>query len=461
MSSGSDTKECPFCLETIKAGALRCKHCHADLTDTAPAPARVSLLAGPTIPAVPTASVSPPPAALKALHVLDLLAHLVDKGMVVFEEDERGPGRYRLLETVRQYARDRLRENEEAHALLRPRHRNFFLAVAEEAKPNLQGPEQARWLDTLESEHDNLRAALEWCLDEEEGAEAGLRLAGALSQFWWTRGHLSEGRQRCAEVLSHPGAQDWTKARADALNGAGSLARLQGDYASARVLFEEGLALYKELDDKQGMAASLNNLGLVASSQGGTASARSLFEESLAIMRELGDKQSIAGSLGNLGNVAREQGDYASARALLEESLALRRELGDKRGIANSLLNLGRLDCQEKNYAASRYCLAECLTLCRVLGDKRIMAYALECFAALARAQEQPDRAAQLYGASDALRAAIGVPLPPNEREEVERALAALRPTLGEEAFNGAWTAGCALTWEQAIEYALEDEASP
>jgi tetratricopeptide (TPR) repeat protein len=254
--------------------------------------------------------------------VLDLLSTLVDKSLVVYEPDESGQGRYRLLETVRQYARERLMESVEVEAV-RGRHRDHFLALAEEAKPKLRGPEQAQWLERLESEHDNLRAVLEWCLeDEEEGAgrnavssaEAGLRLSGALSVFWQTRGHVSEGRERSAAALSRRGTQGRTKARADALSGAGNLAHMQGDYASARSLFEEGLALQRELGDKSGIAMSYMNLGIVANDQGDYAAARSLYEESLALHRELGDKHGMAASLVNLGIVARQQGDTASAR---------------------------------------------------------------------------------------------------------------------------------------------------
>ncbi len=436
-----DEKTCPFCLKTIKAGALRCKDCHADLTDTAPAPA----------------GTSPNTIALNSEQVLDLLSALVNKNLAVYEETEDGQGRYRLLATVRQYGGDRLLENKEARAL-RARHRDHFLALAEEAATKLKGSEQAEWLETLESEHENLRAALERCLNgKAQNAEAGLRLAGALSPFWGTHGHLAEGRAWCEAALSRPGAQARTKARAEALHGAGVLALMQGDYASAGALLKESLTTMRELGDKQGIAIALGDLGLVASEQGDYTPARSLHEEGLVLRTELGDEHGIAGSLNDLGVVANLQGDYASARTLFEKGLAIQRKLRDKRGMAASLVNLGSVAWRERDYAASRHCLADCLSLCRVLGDKRITAYALEGCAALAKGQEQPDRATWLYGASDALRESIGVPLSPKGCEKADSDLTALRATLGEAAFDSAWTAGRAMIWEQAIEYALED----
>ena len=183
--------------------------------------------------------------------VLDLLTSLVEKSLVPFE-DQGAEARYRLLETVRQYARDRLLEAGQAEAV-RDRHRDWFLALAEEAGPKLYGPEPGAWMDRLEREHDNLRAALAWSEAQEQG-EVGLRLGGALWWFWHVRGYWTEGREHLAGMLALPGAEARTMARAGVLVSAGMLARRQGDYRAERALAEESLAICRELGDKSGIA---------------------------------------------------------------------------------------------------------------------------------------------------------------------------------------------------------------
>jgi predicted ATPase/class 3 adenylate cyclase len=321
--------------------------------------------------------------------VLDLLTNLVDKSLVI-AETQGETARYRLLETVRQYARDRLVEAEEVWTV-RARHWDHFLALAEAARPKLRSAEQAQWLAVLEQEHDNLRLALAFCLEEPAGGEAGLRLGAALYQFWSTRGHLTEGRQHLSALLSRPMRQGDLKARADALNGAGLLAQDQGDTTTARALHEESLTIKRELGDKQGIAISLNNLGIIAQHQGNNAAARTLYEECMTLSRDLGDKLGIAYCLMNLGNVAQDQGDTTAARALHEESLTIKRELGDKQGIASSLGNLGIVARQQNDYVVARALLEECLTLFRELGDKRNIASAVGQLGTVA--QEQGDTA--------------------------------------------------------------------
>ena len=317
-------------------------------------------------------------ASIEDWEVLDLLTSLADKSLVL-AQTQGETTRYGLLETVRQYARDRLTESGES-LVVRALHADYFLTLAEEVKPKLNGSEQGQWLGVLEEEHDNLRQALTWYaedIEDTEAGEKGLRLVAALQQFWSTRGYLSEGRERLGALLAHPRGQEPTKARADALNGAGSLAFMQGDYPQARGLHEESLTIRRELGDKSGIAFSLNNLGNVAYNQGDYGGARVLYEESLTIFRELGPKQGIALSLNNLGNVAYNQGDYPQARVLYKESLTIRRELGDKSGIAASLNNLGNVAADQGDYAAARVLYEESLTIRRELGNKSGIAASL------------------------------------------------------------------------------------
>ena len=307
--------------------------------------------------------------------VLDLLTGLVDKSLVAYEEEDE---RYRLLETVRQYARDRLLERGEAAIVaVRERHIDFCVQLAEAADAELKGPQSVLWLGRLEQEHDNMRAALAWCQGNAQAGDSGLRLGAALDQFWRLRGYWSEGREHLSTLLADAGSQVSQSARAQALMITGKMASLQGDYASARALYEESLAMRRELGDKQGMANSLRSLGIVASNQGDFASARPLYEESLAVSRDLGDKRGLAQSLHDLGKMASLQGDYANARALLEESLAIQKELGNKQGVADSLGSLGFMAFFQGDYANAHSLQEELLAIWRESGDKSGLALTL------------------------------------------------------------------------------------
>jgi non-specific serine/threonine protein kinase len=338
--------------------------------------------------------------------VVYLLIALIEKSLVVANEDG---DRYRMLETVREYARERLTESDSAEAV-RDRHRDYFLALAEEAKPKLSGADQAEWLQRLEIEHDNLRSAIERSLAQ-AGSEKGLRLCSALQQLWITRGHFSEGRQWCALALDRAQSETLTVERAMVLNTSGTLAHYLGDdassrslheeslaimrklgdrrgignalhslgnvaldkceFTSAQALYEESLAIRRELDDRVGIAHLLHNLGLVAYDQGDYPAARSMYDEALAMQRKLGDKGGISFALHNLAMVASVQGDAAFARSLYEESLAIKRELGDARGIANTLNNLGMSADQQGDHAGARALYEESLAIKRELGDRR------------------------------------------------------------------------------------------
>ena len=368
------------------------------------------------------------------MDVLDLVARLVDRSLLVAEE-VTGDLRYRMLETIRAYSREKLTAAGE-EAVVRERHLRWYLDLAEEAEPALQGPEQVTWLDRLEMEHDNLRAALEWCRDAGGDKEAGVRLAGALHRFWARRGYLSEGREWLETAITRcPDAP--AAARAKALYGAGALAFEQGDYGRAQVRGQENLTLYRSLGDDLGSALSLNILGNVARNRGeyGNAirlleeseaisrqreftwalaealnnlavtarrqrdhdRAKRLLEESLTLWRTLGDKWGLAAALGHLGVVARFGGDYERARALHEESLALRRELGDRQNIAAALSSLGTVAMLQADYPQAGLLFEESLVLCRELGDKVSIAAALGSLGVVAMYQEDYERAAARY----------------------------------------------------------------
>ncbi len=451
---------------------------------------------------------------------------------------EREELRFAMLETIREYALECLEVRDETLSTRR-RHAEYHLALAEKLEPHLTGPRQAFYLQVLERESDNVRAALRWALERGE-IDMGLRLAAALWQFWYVRGYPREGRewlerflvidgldQRAAGVAGMIEAARATPAvRAKALAGAGMLAYGQGDYEQAillsrqsvdvyralgdargmtvalnnlgnvaidqgkleeaRARHEECLALRRQLDDKRGIATSLNNLGLVACDQALYEHARALHEESMAIKRALEDQRGIAISLNNLGLVARNRGDVARARSLYEESLSLFRQLGWKRGIAMALSNLAVAMRDLDKRAEALTLIEESLALRRELGDKWATAYSLTVLAGLARDQGEQGEAARLYRASldlleevgnriglaaylegvavlalargqpartvrlcaaaDALRRALGAPLPPADRPVYEHTLAAARAALGDETYATVWAAGLLAT---------------
>jgi non-specific serine/threonine protein kinase len=345
--------------------------------------------------------------------VLDVLTGLLDKSLALVEE-EKGDTRYRMLETIRQYGTEKL-ESVGAVAQVRDRHRDYFLALAEEAEPLLEGPDQAKWLTRLKTEYDNLRAALAWCIEASQSAdgaaiEAGLRLSGALSWFWWVRGYLSEGREHLGQALEQ-GAGLRTVTVAKALNGAGLLARNQSDHAAAQSLYEESLGICRDLGNKHGIASALHGLGGTSHNQGDFTIARSQYEESLTIHRELGDKQGIASALNLLGLLACHQGDYVTARSLVEESLAVHRELGNKQGVASSLAALGHVALYQGDYTGARSLQEESLVTFRELGNKQGIGLTLGNLGTISHRQGDYVRARSRYEESLALFHSIGYKL--------------------------------------------------
>ena len=433
------------------------------------------------------------------LDLLDGMASLVDKSLVQQIEQAQGESRFVMLETIREYALEKLQASGE-QALTKRAHAAYCLVLAEEATEQ-SGPEGAEWLERFALEHDNFRAGLEW-LTETGDAEWGLRLGAALFRFWEMREYLAEGRDRLGKLLKLPSAAAPTKTRARALFAAGVLALEQGDYASAEVLITENLNVARQLDDKQSIAVSLNALAVIARDRGDVPAAHSLLAESLELWRELGDHKAVARSLSNLanimklqgdnvrarslyaeclsifqelgdptgvawsmnylGDVARDQGDSAAARTLYENGLAIFREVDDRWGIAGTLADLGSLAREQGNFHTAHSMYRESIKLFQELDHKRGIARLLECFACAAAVQLEAQRSLRLAGAAAALRHNIGAPLTPAEQAKLEASLRTARQTLTGTASAAAWQEGWALPAEKAIEEVLMPEpASP
>jgi predicted ATPase/DNA-binding SARP family transcriptional activator/DNA-binding CsgD family transcriptional regulator/Flp pilus assembly protein TadD len=425
--------------------------------------------------------------------VLELLSMLVDKSLVVAEESWESGARFRLLEPIRQYAWEKLKMSGEGEAVGR-RHAEFFLALAEEAELELTGPRQVEWLDRLETEHDNLRAALSWSLGR--GIDLGPKIAGALCLFWYTRRYLSEGRTYLEAVAKREVVP--ATVRAKALDGLGWIAEPQGDYERARVAYQESLKLYRSSNDKRGVANALGDLGSLALDQGDYEQATSLLEESLRLHRELGSREDVIGildglgvlasakgdreqsisffgealalsrgtgnvrmtatSLGNLGITLLVHGDPEQATVLLEESLALFREVGDSSNIAIGLMYSALAALTQGDHERAQSLCEESLGLLQKAEDKQHIADCLEVMAGTAAAQGRAQKAARLWGAAEALRAEIGVPLQPEDRKVLEPYLATAHFDLGEAAWQVMLAEGRAMMPEQAIDYSLSAE---
>jgi predicted ATPase/DNA-binding CsgD family transcriptional regulator len=393
--------------------------------------------------------------------VLDVLSHLVDKSLVVARE-EGGEARYHLLETVRQYGREKLSESDE-EGQVQERHAGYYLALAEEAEPELKGERQVAWLERLERERDNLRAAMVWLLKRGELEEAA-RLGWALWLFWGIRAHFAEGRRWMEQALSARGSAVMpASARAKVLFVAGMMANYQGDHGSAEPLVEESLGLFRELEDKSGTAWALSNASFAALGQGRHQRAITLIEESVDLFLEVEEKWGAALQICFLAVAWRDRGDHGRAKRLAERGLALSREVGERQAISAALYILATLAQTEDDHERARDLFEEGLTVSAELGNEADVAHCLEGLASMAAAEGSIARAARLWGAEEALlekiEAAVYTYVP--DRSVHRSRVAAARSQLDEEAFEAAWAEGRAMKPEQVIEYALDHSKTP
>jgi predicted ATPase len=328
--------------------------------------------------------------------VLDIVAQLVDKSLIQVERQDEA--RYRQLAILRDYGLERLAEHGDM-ADTCERHFEFHRILVEEGEEGLLGSEQARWLDRLESERENLLAALAWAGTHGD-IQRGLQMGGSLWRFWYVRGHFSEGREQLDRLIASDSPASRTAARAKALHGSGTLAAYEGDYEASRSLLTESLEISRELGDLGAAAKAVNNLAYMTFMQEDYLAARPLYEESVAIKQQVGDKLGIANSLNNLGLVALELGDCGQAEALFRESLALARETGNKEYEAGALFNIGTVRLQQADHVAARAHYAEALTLQQALGDRNKVAETLRSLGLSYHEEGNVHRARQLYDES-------------------------------------------------------------
>jgi predicted ATPase/class 3 adenylate cyclase len=429
--------------------------------------------------------------------VFDGVASLVEKSLLRQDEGPADEPRFFMLETIREYALDRLEGSGEGD-LIRQRHAHYFVALAEEAEPEILGADQIVWLERLEAERDNFRAALGWLLKQGDTGRA-LRLIGSLRRGWVARGYLSETRKWLEAAFEQSGAIS-PRLEAKALYALGRVALVQGDYDQAIPSLEQSARLFREFGEAEGLVFSLADLGFIATAQGrhedaerfadeslaeakaaGSertiaaalhslacakldadeyGDARTLFEQSLALRRKLGDKRNMANSLCYLGSVALLEGDYDRATALLDESLALGRDLGNLLIVSAALANESLVALAAGHAGRAETLCTEGLALSHELGDKRTTVECLHALAGIAALQGDPLEAALLSGAAESVHAAIKAPPSPAERMVSERFLRMARAGVDEESFSDSWARGRRMSYDAAVAHALENKVA-
>jgi predicted ATPase/transcriptional regulator with XRE-family HTH domain len=434
------------------------------------------------------------------------LGSLVGKSLLLRAQGNNGEPRYRMLETVREYALLELEAREEEEFEARRRHAEYYLALAEAATANKTGPDQGTWLDRLQVDHDNLRAALRWLLDrglgDPELTEMALRLGYGLYSFWDARGHFTEGRAwltrilENAQTLASGETTQFRSLRSRLMNTAGLMAWNQGDHPEARRLYEAALPIKRELGERRAVSSVLNNLailamergdyqaarelyveslqmargedkwlsglvlnnlGLVCWEMGDVASAEGYYEESALLFREIEDRADLVLPLDNLGILATNQGDYAAAQRYQQECLALCRELDHKNSLAHVLANMGFTAAEMGDYDAARRLYLEGLPMSQELGYRRVVLKYLEGIADMSARLSRPLDAARLWGAAAGMRDAVKLAVAVPARARYEGRIASAREATGDEAFKSAWDQGRSLPVEQAVAAALAE----
>jgi predicted ATPase/class 3 adenylate cyclase len=379
--------------------------------------------------------------------VLVVLSQLVEKSLVTLEPES---GRYRLLETMRQYAQERLAESGDEVAA-RTGHLGYFLALAETAKPELVGPNQGVWLSRLDLERENILSAHAWCDRADGGAEPGLRLASAVKRYWLNRGLMDLGHRVTVEALARAGAQKRNLARCRGLFDSGQVGYFMGRYVEAQQYLEESLAIAREIEDRAMVAMVLQPLGMACLGRGDSANARRYLEEALALAEEQGDRRQIAAALNALAQFHRLEGRLDRAEPLYRKVLELARALGDRESIAIGLLNLAMASIGRGAGSRVSEMLIEVLAIAEEIGSKPAGQSALEVSAGLAALREDWERAARFYGVAEEQARKTGLRRDPADEAFVAPLIARARDVLGTAAFSAAEASGRALPYGEAM----------
>jgi predicted ATPase len=439
------------------------------------------------------------------LDMLDLLTQLIYKSLVMVT-DQTNETRYDLLETLRQYGHNKLLEAGEARQV-RDRHLDFFLRLAEEAEKHYNSSQEREWMSRLEGHYDNLRAALDWALEQD--VLIALRLATALSPYWSRHGHEAEGNRTLSEALARFNALPKATGEAEkrqritlqvkALGAMEVVSFAYGDFMTSLKVAEEVIELSRRIGEKQTLSEALSYLGVVRAFLGEKAISISLAEEAVSLAREGGDRVLLGLALSNMAGViamtegdpqkgkactdegiallkeagaqwgvamttfgsgifAARQGNYSEALSRFEASIPVFTELGDKHRITMAYSEIGHVERRQGHFKQAKLNYHKTLLEWQRLGHRAAIAHELECLAMIAKAEEEERRAATLFGAAEGLRELIGLPMTPIERVEYEREVNDLHSNMEETSFRKAWSEGRALSMEQAIALALENE---
>jgi predicted ATPase/class 3 adenylate cyclase len=396
---------------------------------------------------------------LERREIFELLSALVDKSLVTTETGPEGESRYTMLESLWDYADNKMAEQGET-ATYRDKHLDYFVKFAELAEPQLEGPDQQAWLEKLSAEHHNLNFALQWSLETPGGLERGLRLAGALERYWEVRSYLTEGREHYESLLTKADESIPPAVLAKAQANAGRLAWCQDHDKPAIGHFIAALENYEKLGMLQMQGYVNCFLGFTQRNLGNLALAREHFDRALTIAEKGRFQRVTATARSGLGSLAADEGNLLLGRQLKEESLATHRRAGDRWIVGLIAWTLGKVCVTLGDHGAARAYLRESLLTSRELGNKWAVPYALEAIADICLREDRATKAVQLYGAASTLREALALSFSPSERTAYDTALDALHAALKDGEFYIEWETGQALGVQAAINLAMDAPSS-